>query len=275
MLNFIRRLRNRTSASPQTEPTTGPGQVVPNAALEQHRVQLEGLKEAGHALLEGRPAEFLAKLPQLERLDLLDPQGQSYEHEFLLEAAARGHLDVIRALVARGAAVTGTGRIRLNAGPGNTALHAAAAEGQLEVARFLLAQGADVNAMNGWGETPLHCAVARGNLELVASLLERGADVNARRPGSDMGTPLWRAVEKVLFDVTKYLLDHGADPRLINDAKNQSPLVGAHRSFEEACRQFHQVHGEERAQIGARLKQLEALVNLLEQAERHFGAGAR
>ena len=174
-------------------------------------------------------------------------------------------------MLARGVAATGTGLIRHNAGPGNTALHAAAGRGQMEVARFLLAQGAEVNAMNGWGETPLHCAVAQQHLELVACLLERGAEINARKAGSDLGTPLWRAAEKLFLDGVKYLLEHGADPRLINEAKKQSPSECAHRGFEEACRQFHRTHGEERAQIGERIKQGEVLVQLLQEAERRLG----
>jgi hypothetical protein len=232
---------------------------------------MDELKAASLTLAEGRPADFLARLPKLKRLDVLNAQGQSFEHEFLLEAAGRGYVEAVRALQARGVAVTGTGLLRLNGGAGNTALHAAASHGQLEVARFLLAQGAPVNAFNGWGETPLHCAAAAGHLEMIACLLEHGADINARLAGSALGTPLWSASEKLLLGAVRYLLERGADPRLVHEAQKRTPAANAHRCFEEACRQFHRTHGEERAQIGARIKQYETLVQLLEAAERRLG----
>ena len=271
MPNSILRLFSRTPQAAQTDPKTSSEDPAENAALVRLRVQMDELKAASQSLSAGRPAEFLAKLPKLKHLDFLNAQGQSFEHEYLLEAAGQGYIEVVRALIARGAALNGRGLIRRGVGAGNTALHAAAGRGQMEVARFLLEQGAEVNAMNGLGETPLHCAVAQRHIELMAYLLERGADINACQAGSDMGTPLWRAAEKLFLDGVKYLLEHGADPRLINEARKQSPSVSAHRGFEEACRQFHRTHGEERAQIGERIKQYEVLVQLLEGAERGFG----
>lgn len=267
----IWRLFGRTppAAPPDVQPSTA--SAAEDAALAELRTQMDELRAASLALAEGRPAEFLARLPKLKRLEVLNAQGQSFEHEFLLAAAGQGHVEVVRALLARGVSVTATGLIRLNSGAGDTALHAAASRGQLEMARLLLAQGAQVNAFNGWGETPLHCSAAAGQIEMVACLLERGADINARLAGSAMGTPLWCASEKLLLDVVKYLLEHGADPRLVSDAKKQTPAANAHRSFEEACRQFHRTHGEERARIGARIKQYEILVQLLEAAERRLG----
>ncbi len=271
MANPLSRLFGRTPPAAQADSQTSPEDSGENAVLLRLKVQMEELNAASKSLAAGRSAEFLAKLPQLKRLDVLSAQGQSFEHEFLLEAAGQGHVDVVRALVARGAAVNGTGLIRHNSGPGHTALHAAAGRGQIEVARFLLEQGAKVNAMYGWGETPLHCAVAQRHLEMVAFLLESGADVNARLAGSDLGTPLWRAAEKLFLDVVKHLLEHGADPRLINDGRKESPSLTAHRGFQEACLKFHQTHGAERAQIGERLKQYETLVHLLGEAEHRFG----
>jgi ankyrin repeat protein len=269
-IHFLR-LFGRTPPAAPSDLQTRSEDAAENAVVARLRTQMEALKAASQLLSAGRPAEFLTIFPKLEHLDFLNAQGQSFAHEFLLEAAGQGHVEVVRALIARGAAIRGTGLIRLDSGPGNTALHAAAGRGQREMARFLLEQGADVNAMNGWGETPLHCAVAQRHLEMVADLLECGADINACQAGSDTGTPLWRAAEKLLLDEVKYLLQHGADPRLINEAKKQSPSVGAHRAFEAACRQFHRTHGEERAQLGERIKQFETLVQLLEEAERRFG----
>lgn len=271
MSNPISRLFSRTPSAAPSETKAGPEDSGEAATLGRLRAQMEDLKAASQALAAGQPAEFLAKLPQLKRLEVLNAQGQSFEHEFLLEAAGQGCVPVLAALLARGVAATGTGLLRLNGGAGNTALHAAAGQGKIEAARVLLDHGADPNAMNGWGETPLHCAVGQRQPGMVTFLLERGADINARKSGCDSGTPLWRAAEKLDLEGVKQLLAQGADPRLTNPAKKLSPAQGAHKGFEEACRKFHRTHGEERAQLGERIKQYEVLVQLLEAAERRLG----
>jgi hypothetical protein len=271
MSNPFSRLFSRTPPAAPADPPPGPADDSENAALLRLRAQMDDLKAASQALAAGNPSEFLAKLPHLKRLEVLNAQGQSFAHEFLLEAAGQGSVGVLQALLARGVAVSGSGLIRHNSGPGDTALHVAAGRGQVEVARFLVTQGADINAMNGWGETPLHCAVAHRHLGMMALLLELGADINARQTSADLGTPLWRATEKLLLDEVKFLLEHGADPRLTNPAKKLSPAEGAHRAFEETCRQFHQTHGEARAQLAERIKQYETLVQLLEAATRRLG----
>lgn len=271
MSNPISRLFGRTPPAAPSDPKPAAEDGGEAAALTRLRAQMDDLKTASQALAAGKQAEFLAKLPQLKRLDVLNAQGQSFEHEFMLEAAGQGYVGALQALLARGVAASGTGLLRLNGGPGNTALHAAASQGKTETARVLIDHGADLNAMNGWGETPLHCAVTQGHLAMMTFLLERGADINARKQGCDCGTPLWRATEKLFLEGVKHLLAHGADPRLTNPAKKMSPAQGAHRGFEEACRQFHRTHGEERAKLGDRIKQYEVLVQLLETAERRLG----
>lgn len=81
-------------------------------------------------------------------------------------AAARGRLDLLEELAARGAPVTGQ------------ALLAATRAGQLEATRWLLERGADLEARNPVGETPLMGAV--GSLPLTLLLLGFGADPTAR-----------------------------------------------------------------------------------------------
>jgi ankyrin repeat protein len=58
---------------------------------------------------------------------------------------------------------------------GNTPLLIASLEGHLEVVRELLARGAAVDATRNDGWTPLLIATALGRLELVRELLARGA----------------------------------------------------------------------------------------------------
>ena len=60
---------------------------------------------------------------------------------------------------------------------GWTALHEAARRGHANVVRALLARGADPNAREaGDNTTPLHWAAARADLESVRALLDGGAD---------------------------------------------------------------------------------------------------
>src|SRR5687767_881060 len=55
----------------------------------------------------------------------------------------------------------------------------AASRGDLNAVRALLAQGADVNAAKGDGMTALHWAADRGDAEMVVTLLHAGAGVRA------------------------------------------------------------------------------------------------
>ena len=82
-------------------------------------------------------------------------------------AAFRGHLKVVEALVAGGAAVNT---------PGWTPLAYAAFNGQTEVAQYLIKAGADVNAASENGTTPLIAAARGGHLEIAKSLLANKAD---------------------------------------------------------------------------------------------------
>lgn len=59
---------------------------------------------------------------------------------------------------------------------GSTALAAAAARGHLEIVRLLLARGANFDKADAHGATPLHEAAAHGHLQLVNLLLDGGAD---------------------------------------------------------------------------------------------------
>ena len=77
--------------------------------------------------------------------------------------------------------------------------------------------------------TPLHGAAAHGHHAAVAALLERGSDVNAR---ADSGqTPLHLAVS-VSLDVTRQLVDAGADITLVDDDHKTPPVAWA-RFFAE------------------------------------------
>jgi ankyrin repeat protein len=102
--------------------------------------------------------------------------------------AHKGNLQVVQALLAKGADVNAKGR---NA---TTALIAASQGGFLEVVQALLANGADVNAKDSDGTTALMMASSfnGGFLDVVQALLAKGADVNVK--DSDGATALIRAI---------------------------------------------------------------------------------
>jgi len=80
----------------------------------------------------------------------------------ILDAANRGHLEIVKALVSAGAAVN-------DGWAGYTAIHAAAANGHLKVVRFLT-QVSAANGLDRDGSTPLHYARMAGHQEVVAFL---------------------------------------------------------------------------------------------------------
>lgn len=79
-------------------------------------------------------------------------------------AAAEGHLETVRTLVARGADVNASDAT------GWTALHAATRNGHKETVSFLLAHGAAIKPPTWYNPTPLHVAEKRGQPEILAML---------------------------------------------------------------------------------------------------------
>jgi ankyrin repeat protein len=97
-------------------------------------------------------------------------------------------------------------------------------QGRFHVAKMLLAAGADVRAGGHSGETGLHSAAGGGQTEMVTYLLPLIGAVDVRDEFG--GTPLHWAVRQHKIDVTRLLLEHGADPNAV-DKHSQTPLHGA------------------------------------------------
>ena len=157
-------------------------------------------------------------------------------------AAAAGRADVVRALTAAGANLKATTKV--------IDLEAFNKEEQERLAQIFANQGGagrggrggrgfNPNAKPGidrqynytelvayWGGfAPLHLAARQGEMETVKALVEAHADINQPSAG-DRVTPMLVATINGNFDIAKYLLDHGADPRLAQD-NGVTPLYAA------------------------------------------------
>ncbi len=99
-------------------------------------------------------------------------------------AASKGHTDVIKALLDKGADPNGAGgegevlaRSEIDLLP----LHAAARANRVDCVKLLIDRGAKIDSRASWNknETPLHCAAMGDAKEACLVLLKRGADFGA------------------------------------------------------------------------------------------------
>lgn len=102
------------------------------------------------------------------------PAGHSGDVLFLHTMVARGNMESVRQLIAKGADVNGKD------GHGRTALHVAVGKASPNMIQFLLDHDAKVNARDENGGTPLHEAAGRAPLSIIQLLMSRGADVNTK-----------------------------------------------------------------------------------------------
>ena len=191
-----------------------------------------------------------------------------------IAAADRGDLADVELELARD-----PGLARASNETGDTPLHAAAKKGHLHIVRALLAAGANADAIRGDGYRPVHCAlmpnwffqarpgprkeiaelllshgarytifiaalrgdsdyvrealardrtlanfedschhrvlsaaVRRRDLAMTRQLLDHGADPNLPEEGAPRGLSLWIAVNDRELEIVRLLLAHGADP---------------------------------------------------------------
>ncbi|XP_030596898.1 histone-lysine N-methyltransferase EHMT2 isoform X2 [Archocentrus centrarchus] len=157
--------------------------LVQNGACVYH-VEEDGYTGLHHA----------AKLGNLEIVNMLLETGQvdvnaqdSGGWTPIIWAAEHKHVDVIKALLNRGADVT------INDKELNVCLHWAAYAGNVDIAELVLNAGCSLSSVNVHGDTPLHIAAREGYLDCVTLFLSRGADIDIMNREGDTPLTLARA----------------------------------------------------------------------------------
>ncbi len=140
----------------------------------------------------------------------------------IFEASALGLVDRIAALVSEDPA-----RVSAYSPDGFYPLGLAAFFGHLDAVRALLARGADVHATarNAFKVQPVHAAAASRNLDILRAVLEAGSDPNV--PQQQGFRPLHEAASSGNREMAELLVKHGANPGLANEAgKSSIDLAG-------------------------------------------------
>ena len=133
------------------------------------------------------------------------------------DAAMKGDLAKVRALIAQGASVS------TPQGDGMTALHWASMHGDADLAAMLLYAGAHAGATTRLGGyAALHLASQAGAAAAIKTLAAAGANVNA--PTSTGATPLMLAATSGKVDAVNALLELSADPNAKETANGQTAL---------------------------------------------------
>ena len=142
----------------------------------------------------------------------------------LCEAACKGHKNVVKILIDKGADPNEACHFPYS---GYTPVNMAASAGHKDVVQLLLDKGADPNeASTRMGFTPLHGAASGSHKYVVQLLLERGAEPNRITKDGYQETPLHLAAERGQLDVVKMLLDGGANSHA-TDYYGRTPMQQA------------------------------------------------
>lgn len=132
----------------------------------------------------------------------------------LHQAAFKGHTDVVKLLLDKGA------NIEVKNSDGNTALLLAAWEGHTETAKLLIDRQANIHTKNNIEKTALHLAAATNQASTIQLLIEKGFNIHAKDNNGDM--PLHRAAYNGADAAALLLLNEGANYKALNNY-NQTP----------------------------------------------------
>ena len=169
-----------------------------------------------------RPLAYATCVNTPKVAELLVKRGASLKvkkggRTMMMWAAAKGYVDVVRALLDRGEDVHAV------SSKGETVLKKAAKSGNMELIKMLVEDHrADVNR-----GSPLKSAVKDGRIDAIKYLLAKGAKINSQRP-SNGDTALIIAVKsKVDAGVVELLVDNGATLDHANKKQETAFLIAS------------------------------------------------
>jgi ankyrin repeat protein len=228
--------------------------------LTRARELAEQVRQLKDDMVQAVKSKDLQKVKQLLTDDatLVNAQNSSGETAVLMAAYYRAN-DIKQLLIERGAeldvfeacAVGDVLRVRriVDAEPqtvskynyeGYTPLGLASHFGNIEIVRFLLRSGADVGQLSKDGKlnnTALHAAIAGNHQDVAELLLANGANANSVCYGSLRSgfTALHVAGYFGRLSIIKLLLEHGADPTVLNAAGQTAEECARNRGHLEAA----------------------------------------
>lgn len=194
-----------------------PNSTGPNGMVALHMAIMERAYNVAETLIQATGI-------QLDKRNLNDETP-------LMLAALRGHVDLSRLLLSKGADVNK---------PGWTALHYAASGEQTEIVRMLLDRFAYVDAEAPSGNTPLMMAVMYGPEANITLLLDSGADPtlrnNAGRTAMDLAEGIKRAgaVQLLRPAIVRWLDNETIEAARMKRVEEQIALEEAAEMVQEA-----------------------------------------
>jgi ankyrin repeat protein len=109
-----------------------------------------------------------------EGANVNEPRSVHFFNTGLHYASENGHIEIINALIDRGANIEQTNNDE------ETALHVAISKNKVEAAKILISKNANIEAENIFQERPIHLSLARKQSEIVNLLIDMEVNLEAR-----------------------------------------------------------------------------------------------